>query len=169
MCSITPAVPCSDSNHCCCAGFPPPGDEPNYQLNFTLICSHHIFEPDLTGNVSLCDVIHQCSPSTCYRFNQHSMNVLKASLTSEAAPAPAAKAQQNGQSNGEASSAHSTGPDPAAKKVRCRAARTSPRRVSILVPSADVHNCPVLANLTEDFWTWRANLPFVISWHQRVM
>ena len=49
------------------------------------------------------------------------MNVLKASLTSDAASAAAAKPQQNGQngqSNGEASSAPPAGPDPAAKRVR---------------------------------------------------
>lgn len=52
------------------------------------------------------------------RFNQHSMNVLKASLTSDAAAAAAPAPQQNGQSNGETSSAPAAGPDPAAKKAR---------------------------------------------------
>ena len=63
--------------------------------------------------VKLTLTFHHC------RFNQHSMNVLKASLASDsaAAAAVAAKPHQNGQSNGETSSAHPAGPDPAAKKV----------------------------------------------------
>ncbi|XP_043211514.1 general transcription factor IIH subunit 1-like, partial [Amphibalanus amphitrite] len=56
------------------------------------------------------------------RFNQHSINVLKASLTPEgvaAAAATPAKPQQNGQSNGEASSAAPPAErDPAAKRAR---------------------------------------------------
>ncbi|XP_037070765.1 general transcription factor IIH subunit 1-like [Pollicipes pollicipes] len=51
------------------------------------------------------------------RFNQHSMNVLKASLAAEATAQPAGQPQQNGHASGGEPSAPA-GPDLAAKKAR---------------------------------------------------